>query len=402
VFSLVADGWFLNNYYETGAWSYISHPSAGVDPATGDLFCLYERAFAPVDTALPFPYLWGDTVDFSAGGYPNSEIWITKSSDNGLHWAVGTNITDTQTPQAPPGLCLSEVTPSMAPDIVNGFCHITYISDKDAGITLYGAGTVTLNDVVYQRVPVTEIAPTPILPPYPMHCDSSGMPGYQYSIDITLSPASPPIIIPPAGGSFDYFVNIQNQENLTATFDAWIDVTLPDGSIYGPITNRILTLPGGETIFRLMTQWVPGGAPAGDYSYNGYVGNYPAVIWDSSSFVFTKTGQRDNVSKYDWPLSGWEEPLSASNPVVEFALLQPYPNPFNQETSLIFTLPQAGEISLVVYDVNGREVLVIAQGWYSAGEHKVILNGSALSSGIYFVRLKTDNIGQIRKIVLVK
>jgi hypothetical protein len=63
-----------------------------------------------------------------------------------------------------------------------------------------------------------------------------------FSLSITLNPIGAPIVIPAQGGSFQYTINIQNTGGVSATFDAWTDVTLPGGSIYGPILLRTITL----------------------------------------------------------------------------------------------------------------------------------------------------------------
>lgn len=92
----------------------------------------------------------------------------------------------------------------------------------------------------------------------------------------------------------------------------------------------------------------------------------------------------------------------ASAVPTEITLLPPYPNPFNPETKLIFELKTAGEASLVIYDIFGREVVRLVKGWHSAGVFKAIFDGSQLSSGVYFARLTAGGFQQIRKLVLIK
>jgi len=181
VFSLVASGWLENDYYEAPVWArYVCRPSPSIDPVTGELYCAYQRYFNPIrpSTIYPFPYVYGDTTDVSEAGFPNSEVWISRSTDGGYTWSEGTNVTNTQTPNGTTGNCLSEVYPSMADNIVNDQCHLFYILDKDAGPYSYSSpqGAGTLNDVIYQRIPTSLIDIEPILPVYPMHCDSTGMP----------------------------------------------------------------------------------------------------------------------------------------------------------------------------------------------------------------------------------
>jgi hypothetical protein len=83
------------------------------------------------------------------------------------------------------------------------------------------------------------------------------------------------------------------------------------------------------------------------------------------------------------------------------------PNPFNPLTTIRFSVKQAGQVSLVVYDVRGREVRRLVDGVREAGEHSVAWNGvdgvgRAVSSGIYFYRLSADQKAITRKMVMTK
>ena len=61
-----------------------------------------------------------------------------------------------------------------------------------------------------------------------------------------------------------------------------------------------------------------------------------------------------------------------------------YPNPFNPSTSLSFSLPQTGEVSLKLFDITGRNVATLANGKYNAGSHRLNWNAETYASGIYF------------------
>jgi len=107
---------------------------------------------------------------------------------------------------------------------------------------------------------------------------------------MTLDPVEPPIVIPPAGGTFDYVVRATNNETSAQSFNGWIMVTFPNGVEWGPVIGPVtLTLPGGGSVERALTQYVPGGAPAGEYIYSAYAGIYPYGIWSSDSFTFIKS-----------------------------------------------------------------------------------------------------------------
>ncbi len=113
--------------------------------------------------------------------------------------------------------------------------------------------------------------------------------GGPVDLQIEVDPVDPPITIPPSGGTFDYIVRATNNEVTAQSFNGWIMVTLPYGMEWGPVIGPVtLTLPGGGSVERGLTQYVPGGAPPGDYYFNIYAGIYPIQVWSSDSFPFTK------------------------------------------------------------------------------------------------------------------
>lgn len=230
-----------------------------------------------------------------------------------------------------------------------------------------------------------------------------GIEGGAPDVSIMLTPINPPIIIPAAGGSFNYTVNITNNESSAVNFNAWIDITLPNGSTYGPVINRNLTVNPGYSINRQLTQNVPPGAPAGEYSYNGYVGIYLGEVWDSSNFAFSKSGTDYRVGGSDWIVSGWDdEPNAFAAVPEEFNLSQNYPNPFNPETSISITLPQNCEVRLTVYNLLGEEIAALVDGYLDAGVHEVIFSGEDLTSGIYIYSLKAGDYRISKKMALIK
>ena len=96
------------------------------------------------------------------------------------------------------------------------------------------------------------------------------------------------------------------------------------------------------------------------------------------------------------------EDVEGAFTVSSYKFNQPSPNPFNPETNLKFELPEAGNVSLIVYDMQGREVVRLVDGWHPAGIHEAIFDGSALSSGVYFACLQVGAETQTRKVVLMK
>jgi hypothetical protein len=72
------------------------------------------------------------------------------------------------------------------------------------------------------------------------------------------------------------------------------------------------------------------------------------------------------------------------------------------QTEISFYLPRNSNVELIIYDVNGKEVNRLFDGYYPAGELNASFNGSQLSSGIYFVVLETDEGMMSRKLILLK
>lgn len=80
-----------------------------------------------------------------------------------------------------------------------------------------------------------------------------------------------------------------------------------------------------------------------------------------------------------------------------------YPNPFNPSTSISFMLGTSGNASLIVYDVLGKEVAVIANGMFNAGEMNTFtFNASSLTSGVYYYRLTSGATVETRKMLMMK
>jgi hypothetical protein len=227
------------------------------------------------------------------------------------------------------------------------------------------------------------------------------------NVDVTLTPINPPIIIPAQGGSFSFTAQVANNGTTPATFDAWIMQYTPQGQWQGPMIGPVnLIVPGGITVSRLRNQNVPGSASPGVYTYRGYVGFYATVKWDSSSFDYTKSGSRIQDSGFsDWSCTGEPFPgeiIAVSSQPSVFSLIGATPNPFNPTTVVKYQMPDARFVSLKIYDVSGRMVATLVEGWQEAGDHQVTFDGSKLSSGLYFVKMQAGDFSAVRKVMLVK
>jgi len=105
-------------------------------------------------------------------------------------------------------------------------------------------------------------------------------------------------------------------------------------------------------------------------------------------------------------ITGTATPVSVDNhpgqlPTV-YSLAQNYPNPFNPTTTIAFDLPQASDVRVQVFDIEGRLVKELVNGNLPAGHHNVSFDGSALASGIYFYRLTSPHFTAMSKMALIK
>jgi hypothetical protein len=92
-----------------------------------------------------------------------------------------------------------------------------------------------------------------------------------------------------------------------------------------------------------------------------------------------------------------EEPLP-----LRFSLNQNFPNPFNPQTTIEYEIPQAGFVRLVVYDVTGSEVAVLANGGHRAGRHRAEFNAGNLASGVYLYRITAGDMVLTRSMLLLR
>jgi glycosidase len=138
------------------------------------------------------------------------------------------------------------------------------------------------------------------------------------------------------------------------------------------------------------------------------------ILNDSTATVY-----KTDLSSYSVTLGPWESVvyiladsairLVTSTPrdyikaiPQSFSLEQNYPNPFNPATTIRFSIPQSGRVLLTVYDVLGREVGTLVDGYLEAGTYTEHFDASHLGSGLYFYRIESGDFVKVNRMVLVK
>ena len=224
---------------------------------------------------------------------------------------------------------------------------------------------------------------------------------------VGMNPLNPPLIVPAGGGEFQFEISLLNNTNGALSTDFWTQIYKP-GQFVVPILNMPgLNLGPGIPVVRERNQNIPAYAPGGEYIYYGFCGTYPWVVDNRDQFTFIKQGADHGGpgDPADWICGGEKFAGETSSEAVvpsAYRMITASPNPFNNETTISFSLPGDSEISLVIYNLEGREITELAGGYYPAGIHTIGFDAGGLSSGIYFAVLQSDNTTNTLKLLLLK
>ncbi|HEX7344630.1 MAG TPA: T9SS type A sorting domain-containing protein, partial [bacterium] len=126
------------------------------------------------------------------------------------------------------------------------------------------------------------------------------------------------------------------------------------------------------------------------------------------NFVFTKLppfGDQTGSGMENWLADGNAEPgqeAFLTTAPDKFVLVGASPNPFNPTTTICFTLPEAGKVKLAVFNLQGRPVATLVDGFREAGEYQNTFDANTLTSGVYLARLQAGDFSQTQKLVLMK
>ncbi|RPI00456.1 MAG: carbohydrate-binding protein [Calditrichaeota bacterium] len=184
---------------------------------------------------------------------------------------------------------------------------------------------------------------------------------------------------------------------------AWMKMF--SGSATGKVSMR-LTHGGGTTYFG-----VTGSATTSWKQISGVVNlTWSGTLTEAAFYIETTSGTTnfyaDDCSIVK-SLSKMAADFALMPDVVkavpeQFILHQNYPNPFNPQTSISYELPASGLVRLDVYDMLGREALVLVNEVQEAGMHTVVLNMEDRQSGMYLYRMTCGSFTDVKKLLFVK
>lgn len=142
--------------------------------------------------------------------------------------------------------------------------------------------------------------------------------------------------------------------------------------------------------------------------------NTPDSIWAENNFWGTgniSIIEQHIFHKPDNPALGFVDYIpiyipvlieNNSTTVTDYNLADAFPNPFNPETNIKFSIPQKEKVTLEIFDINGKFVRMLLNSLFNKGTYSVSFNAEGLASGIYFYRLSAGYFSESKKLIFVK
>lgn len=120
--------------------------------------------------------------------------------------------------------------------------------------------------------------------------------------------------------------------------------------------------------------------------------------WKIRGYSFFNSMEWSDIWEFTTSDRGLNKGTGGNQQPKVYSLHQNYPNPFNPVTQIKFELPEESLVSLIVFDITGKEIDALADGILSAGYHEVSWNAANVGSGVYFYRLDVQSMGSIKGI----
>jgi hypothetical protein len=150
-----------------------------------------------------------------------------------------------------------------------------------------------------------------------------------------------------------------------------------------------------------------GGRGSGDITFEFYCGGRSYKPAKEYKVLNKETGQYDNskieLRPYEFTTICFGNPVTPT----KFTLSGNYPNPFNPTTTISYSIPQDGNVELIVYNIRGQKVKTLISGTQPTGDYNVTWNGKdendrSVSSGLYLYKLRSSGKTAVKKMLLLK
>jgi hypothetical protein len=205
----------------------------------------------------------------------------------------------------------------------------------------------------------------------------------------------------------------------SASNHKYVDITSADAN--SSITWTLKSVPTAGNYPIKFGYKLPYGTPKYQWLFvNGdtirdlqFAGTSISTWYEKDTVVYLKQDSNTIQLRMEWAwmsLDYLSVPVSIATSVENIiinipqtsSLRQNYPNPFNPSTTIRYSLPKSEHVKLIVFDILGRQVATIIDENQNAGVFEVQFNAAALTSGVYFYRLKAGTYTQTKKLLLVK
>jgi hypothetical protein len=209
--------------------------------------------------------------------------------------------------------------------------------------------------------------------------------------------------VSPVAGQVSGYFSLEGVEGDPVSGGQWVMILGAEAGNNQTSPGAIAALPGAEEIFYYTydPQFRAGGV-----RYDS--GNFKTVTFSFGAEAISGLAESTPLEDILGSILAWFElttDVKKDVPEVivdSFRLGTPFPNPFNPVTTINYQLPKSSMVTLSVYDVSGRQVAELVNGWRDAGAHNVTFDASTLASGLYFYRIEAGGFTDVKKMVLVK
>ena len=215
--------------------------------------------------------------------------------------------------------------------------------------------------------------------------------------------------------SFD-LTNASNRYSYNSTFDSPYEFTQSSKQAFYFIKDINFNIQDGDWILAYNDNII-----VGSRQWNGLYTDIPVMGYDGDLYSAGYCNSGD-TPKFVWIDSdGKAHNLTADTPVFlnneiynislehmestipdEYTLLHNYPNPFNPSTTISFSVPRNGHVTINIFDVNGRLVSTLLDDTIGSGYHNVTWDATEMSAGLYMYTLQAEGISLSNKMILMK
>ncbi len=232
-------------------------------------------------------------------------------------------------------------------------------------------------------------------------------------VDLSAMATSPTTVAPGDTLAFDYTLTNTTGMPISGALRAEVrDSTGTTVRRFGRVVSG--TLAGGETLSGSFMQTIPENAAPGTYTYVLVAETDDGDVLDDETFEITVTsdGSRPALAgAATWPApvfdggfdgAGDDTQNAAAARVERTEAVAAYPNPTAGRARIAFSLEEAAEVRLTVYDALGREVAELINGRLGTGRHAAVLDGEGLPTGVYLWRFEAGGRVETGRLTLLR